>query len=206
MSGWNTGSSVSALALDWLPGAAAPQFTIEYHDGGKPHYLPTPSRNEFHSYVVHFIAGRTDGTTARAGALTVWADGSGSPAVDLRDINTLQRADGATQKWMQLWDGDYTRNLQVVARTQFALTRVGRTLAEALADRPVVIGSTAQGQHYDGSGDNLGAPTVTQITSRLTGATRIPPGIGGLARAPARFRPLADRSGRRGRAASGPPR
>ena len=177
--GWDTGSGVSALALDWLSNAPAPQFTLEYHDGGKPHYLPTPPRDAFQTYVVHFVAGRTDGTTVHPGALTVWANGSNSPVIALSNINTLQRAGGVTQKWMQLWEGDYTQNLPIVARTQFTLTRIGKTLTEALADRPVAIGGTAAGQFYTGTGVNLGAPTSTQIASRLTTDARIPTSLGG---------------------------
>ena len=173
--GWDSGSGVSALALDWLSGASAPQFSLEYHDGGKPHYLPTPSRDAFHTYVVHFIAGRTDGTTVRPGALTVWADGADSPAIDLSNINTLQRAGGATQQWMQLWEGDYTRDLPKPSTQSFVLTRVGATLAEALADRPTATGTTASGQYYRGSGDNMGAPSARQIDSRSAGASSAPP-------------------------------
>ena len=177
--GWDSGSGVSALALDWLSGASAPQFSLEYHDGGKPHYLPTPSRDAFHTYVVHFIAGRTDGTTVRPGALTVWADGADSPAIDLSNINTLQRAGGATQQWMQLWEGDYTRDLPKPSTQSFVLTRVGATLAEALADRPTATGTTAPGQYYTGSGTNLGPPTATEVASRLATNTRIPASLGG---------------------------
>ena len=154
--GWDSGSGVSALALDWLSGASAPQFSLEYHDGGKPHYLPTPSRDAFHTYVVHFIAGRTDGTTPRPGALTVWADGADSPAIDLGNINTLQRADGATQKWMQLWEGDYTRDLPSPRTQSFVLTRVGATLAEALADRPIATGRSARGSSTAARGTTWG--------------------------------------------------
>jgi len=174
--GWDTGSGVSALALDWLSNAPAPQFTLEYYDGGKPHYLPTPPRDAFQTYVVHFVAGRTDGTTVHPGALTVWANGSDSPVIALSNINTLQRAGGVTQKWMQLWEGDYTQNLPIVARTQFALTRVGKTLAEALADRPVAIGDGSSGQVYTGTGTNLGPPSAREITSRAAG-----PGSGSTA-------------------------
>ena len=44
----------------------------------------------------------------------------------------------------------------------FVLTRIGGTLAEALADRPVATGSNAAGQFYTGTGTNLGAPTRTR--------------------------------------------
>ena len=149
--GWDTGSGVSALALDWLTGAPAPQFSLEYHDGGKPHYLPTPTRDTFHTYVVHFIAGRTDGTTLRPGALTVWADGANSPAIDLNGINTLQRADGVTQKWMQIWEGDYTQGLPVVA-PQPVRPHPGRRDARRGTRRPAGRDrGTAAGQFYTGS-------------------------------------------------------
>ena len=176
--GWDTGNGVSALALDWVA-APAPQLTLEYLDGGKPHYLPTPTRDTFHTYVVKFVAGRTDGTTVRPGALTVWADGADTPAINLQQINTLQRYNGVTQKWMQLWEGDYTRGLQQTSTQSFVLTRIGGTLAEAIADRPIATGSNASGQFYTGNGTNLGAPTATAIASRTANQSLIPPSLGG---------------------------
>jgi hypothetical protein len=175
--GWNTGSGVSAFALDWLA-AKAPQFTLEYADGGKPHYLPVPERRVWHTYVVHFIAGRTDGSTARAGAVTIWADGAKTPVVKLREINTLQRYDGVTQKWMQVWEGDYTRDLPRPTSQSFALTRIGRTLSEALADRPVATGTSASGQFYRGSGMNLGPPSSARARPLSSADTLTPAGLG----------------------------
>ena len=80
---------------------------------------------------------------------------------------------------MQLWEGDYTRALTKVARQSFVLTRVGRTLADALADRPVAIGTTAEGQIFTGSGSDLGPPTAVEISPRRASAARIPASLGG---------------------------
>ena len=125
-------------------GARADVAAVPAVDTSRSRFLPVPTRDRFHTYVVHFIAGRTDGSTPRAGAFQVWADGADKPVINLRNINTLQRADGVTQKWMQLWEGDYTRALPQIARQSFTLTRIGRTLAEALADRPTSMGTTAE--------------------------------------------------------------
>ena len=144
-------------------------------------------RDTFHTYVVKFVAGRTDGTTVRPGALTVWADGADTPAINLQQINTLQRYNGVTQKWMQLWEGDYTRGLQQTSTQSFVLTRIGGTLAEAIADRPIATGSNASGQFYTGSGPNLGAPSARAITSRTANQSLIPPSLGGKKSSKARL-------------------
>jgi hypothetical protein len=182
--GWGFGTGVSSLVLDWLPGANAPQFGLEPNAPNENIPLPPVTRNAWHTYVVHYIAGRTDGSTARPGALTVWADGSDVPAINLSNVNTVQRAQGPdgnyyTQRWMQLWEGDYTRNLQSVSTVRLAQTRVGNTLAQALADRPVVIGTTAPGQYYSGHGTNAGAPSVAPATPLTAADGAIPASLGG---------------------------
>jgi hypothetical protein len=141
--------------------------------------LPVPARDVWHTYVVDLVFGRNDGTTVRPGALRVWADGVNTPVIDVSDVNTLQRYGGVTQKWVQVWEGDYTRALPQVARQSFVLTRIGKTLADALADRPSAIGSTVPGQFYTGSGVDLGPPSVARIESRSATAARIPTSLGG---------------------------
>ena len=148
-------------------------------DTSRSRFLPVPKRDQFHTYVVHFIAGRTDGSTPRAGAFQVWADGVDTPVIDLRNIDTVQRADGVTQKWMQLWEGDYTRALPQIARQGFTLTRIGRTLSEALADRPTSVGTTAEDQFYTGSGEDLGPPSAKKLPARTADAALIPSSLGG---------------------------
>ena len=180
---------MSSLRLEWLPGANAPQFGLEPIHPNENLPLPPVTRNAWHTYVVHYIAGRTDGSTVRPGALTVWADGSDTPAINLSNVNTVQRAQGPdgnyyTQRWMQLWDGDYTRNLLSVSTVRLALTRVGNTLAQALADRPTVIGTTAPGQYYSGRGTNAGPPSVTPATPLTAADGAIPPSLGGSGSTP----------------------
>jgi hypothetical protein len=187
--GWGFGTGVSSLRLEWLPGANAPQFGLEPIHPNENLPLPPVTRNAWHTYVVHYIAGRTDGSTVRPGALTVWADGSDTPAINLSNVNTVQRAQGPdgnyyTQRWMQLWDGDYTRNLLSVSTVRLALTRVGNTLAQALADRPTVIGTTAPGQFYSGRGTNAGPPSVTPATPLTAADGAIPPSLGGSGSTP----------------------
>jgi hypothetical protein len=181
--GWGFGTGTSALALDWLPGLAGPTITIQPQWDTRNMPLPVPARDRWHTYLVHFVAGRTDGSTPRAGAITVWVDGADEPVIRRTGINTVQRAqapDGQwyTQRWMQLWEGDYTSGLQVPATTRLVLTRIGKTLAEAIADRPVVDGTSAAGQYYSGSGANYGPPSVAQVGSRTAGEALIPPSLG----------------------------
>ena len=156
--GWSFGSGVSSLALDWLPGQSAPQFTVEWNHPNENLPLPSVSRDSWHTYVVHFVAGRTDHSTPHAGALTVWADGADTPAINLSNINTVQRAQGPdgnwyVQRWMQLWEGDYTQALGSASTVRLTLTRIGRrsgtrsTTARHSAAR-------SDGQFYSGNGAN----------------------------------------------------
>lgn len=176
--GWAFGAGNSSLGLDWLPGDPGPDVNVEpAQSGGLNLQLPTPARDAWHTYTIHFIAGRTDGTTVRPGAITVWADGV--KGYDLQGINTVQRAQGPdgqsyVQRWMQLWEGDYTRGLPVVASHRLVLTRIGTSLLAALADRPTVVSTTAPGQFWDGAGLNLGAPSVTQVGTLPAAATITP--------------------------------
>ncbi len=182
--GWGFGSGVSSLALDWLPGANAPQFTVEWNHPNENLLLPPVSRDSWHTYVVHFVAGRTDHSTPRPGALTVWADGADSPTINLSNINTVQRAQGPdgnwyVQRWMQLWEGDYTQALGAASTVRLALTRIGPTLADALNDRPTLDSTNVDRQFYSGSGANLGAPSVRQVGTFSSNDGAIPTSLGG---------------------------
>ena len=182
--GWGFGDGVSALALDWLPGRSAPSISVQPDSSARDMALPVPSRDGWHTYVVHWVAGRTDGTTPRPGAITVWVDGNDTPHLNRTGINTVQRAQGPdgvyyVQRWMQLWEGDYTSALPAPATTRLVLTRIGRTLQEALDDRPSVAGNNLAGQYYSGSGANYGPPLIRQLTSRTPAESRIPASLGG---------------------------
>jgi hypothetical protein len=182
--GWGFGTGVSSLMLEWLPGASSPQFGVEPNSPNNNLPLPPVTRDAWHTYIVHFVAGRTDGTTVHPGGLTVWFDGNDTPAINLSNINTVQRAKGPdgnwyTQRWMQLWEGDYTRNLQTKSTVRLALTRVGSTIAQALADRPVMVGSTLSGQYYKGSGINMGPPTIASAAALTAADGAIPTSLGG---------------------------
>ena len=161
--GWSCGSGVSSLGLQWLPNEPSPVVNVEPMSPSNEHPLPVPNRDEWHTYVLHWIAGRTDGSTVHPGALTVWDNGT--KVLDLQGINTVQRAtcsDGNTytQRWMQLWEGDYTSGLQAPSTYRLALTRIGHTLAEAVADQPTVAATNQADEYYSGTGTNYGAPSV----------------------------------------------
>ena len=162
--------------------ANAPQMTVEPNHPNENVLLPPASRDTWHTYVVHFIAGRTDGSTLHPGSLTVWADGIGKPVIDLHRINTVQRAQGPdgnwyVQRWMQLWEGDYTQNLATASTVRLALTRIGGTLRQAVADRPVMTGTSVAGQFYSGSGTNVGPPSVRAVGSLGATDAVIPPSL-----------------------------
>lgn len=188
--GWGFGTRVSSLLLSWEPHDSSPCFSVEPNRPRNQYLLPPVSRNAWHTYVVHFIAGRTDGTTLRPGALTVWADGADTPVVDAHGINTVQKAQGPdgnwyVQRWMNLFQGDYTSGLPVSSTVRFALTRIGTTFAQAVSDRPVVNKNNLAGQYYSGNGTNLGpsslvpAPSLTNpdnlLPSVLTGGSTVTP-------------------------------
>jgi hypothetical protein len=180
--GWAFGRGISSLYLGWKPELAHPTLNIEIDPATTNMALPVPKRDAWHTYVVHWIAGRTDGTTVRPGSVTVWADGAEKPVVKRRNINTVQRARGPdgvdyTQRWMQLWEGDYTSALPVRATTRLALTRIGKTLREALADRPRLAATNLRGWYYSGKGADHGPPSVRQLPARRVSAARIPRGL-----------------------------
>ena len=183
--GWDFGSGVSALALDWLPSQPAPSLCVlcgYESEGGGDHPLPVVARDQWHTYVVHWIAGRTDGSTVRPGFVEVWVDGADEPQLRLTNVNTVQQARGDrdgqpyTQRWMQLWEGDYTSGLPVEARQRFTLTRIGRTLEEALADRPTLRATTLGG--YRRVSGNAPEPSLTILSpARKASESRIPPSL-----------------------------
>jgi hypothetical protein len=112
----------------------------------------------------------------------VWADGSDEPVINRSNINTVQRAQGPdgrcyTQRWMSLMEGDYTSGLPVPATTRLVLTRIGKTLAEADADRPTSAGTNLADQYYSGRGPSYGAPLVKRIESRTPAQSLLPPSL-----------------------------
>jgi hypothetical protein len=64
----------------------------------------------------------------------------------------------------------------VRATTRLSLTRIGKTLGEAIADRPRVAG-VMRGWYYSGKGVNLGPPSIRRLPSRPASAARIPPSL-----------------------------
>ena len=177
--GWGFGRGISALCLEWKPELPSPSVSVYTQPDAVNMRLPVPRRDVWHTYVVHWIAGRTDGTTVRPGAITVWADGANKPVVDRHGINTVQRArgpDGAeyTQRWLQLWEGDYTSALPVRATTRLVLTRIGRTLRQAVRDRPRLAATNLDGWRHDGTGADHGPPLAHPLGPRPARLARIP--------------------------------
>jgi hypothetical protein len=176
---WCTG--VSSLALDWRPSQPAPELCVLCaikSQGGASYPLPVPQRGVWQTYVIHYIAGRTDGTTVRPGLVQIWVNGNDTPVVNRTNINTMQRARDPggvwrLQRWMVLWEGDYTRNLPVPAKHRLVLTRMGKTLDEALADRPTLKGTTLGG--YDRLEGAAPEPSLVVLPSgRKVTDARIP--------------------------------
>lgn len=165
--GWGFGAGNSSLALDWLPGFLQPTLDMEpFQSGGMNVALPY-KWDSWCTYTIQLIAGRNDGSTVRPGALSVFLDGSTTAYKSFTNCNTVQRAVAPdhvayVQKWMQLWEGDYTSGLQQVTEFQLALAGVGNTRSEAAADRPVPAGSSSDTCYYSGSGQDFGPPSITQ--------------------------------------------
>jgi hypothetical protein len=155
--GWGFGSGVSAVGLVYGPATAlAPsrnRLHLEYAGiPGDEVALPDPGIGTWFSILVHVVFGRTDGTTARPGSIQVWYDGQDKPVVDLRDIDTLQRAtnpaDGQSyvQQWVDVWQGGpYGRgepcaSIGPVTRTsETVAARFGTTIRQMLDDTQVQI-------------------------------------------------------------------
>jgi hypothetical protein len=176
--GWapGVGTGVSSLALNWRPSDPAPSLCVlcAWHSqGGGSYPMPVPQRDVWQTYVIHWIAGRNDGSTVRPGAVQVWANGNDTPVVKRTNINTVQRDGEFVQRWMSLYEGDYTSGLPVEARQRFVLTRIGRTLDEALADRPTLKGTTLG--NYDRLEGDAPEPSLVVLPSgRKVTDARIP--------------------------------
>lgn len=182
--GWQRCSGVSGLALDWLKGHPAPQFSVLTAfrgEGGFDAHCPVPKSGEWQTYVVHWVAGRNDGTTLRPGEFHLWANGVDTPLYSRKNINTVQKGigpDGKTyiQRWMSLWEGDYTKALQRPAIHSLVLTRAGRTFEEALADRPWRKADISA--HWYRAYGTWPMNKITPIPYSAS-QSRIPPSLGG---------------------------
>lgn len=145
---WIRCSGVSALALDWRAGRPAPELTSmgAYSAEAIRVVMPVPEPRVRQTYVYHWIAGRNDGGTLRPGLLEVWANNE--KIATHTNINTIQKGIGSDnkiyiQRWMSLWEGDYTKALKRSAAHSVILTRVGRTFLEAVNDRPIRKGDNS---------------------------------------------------------------
>ena len=182
--GWapNFGSGASSLALDFGPtGSKKPciaVLTTYRSQGGFDAWLPW-EWDEWNTYVVHWRAGRTDGSTVNTGLFQCWANGQDAPIWDKKDINTVQRAkspaDGQmyVQRWMALWEGDYTIGLAVPYRSRFVLTRIGKTLQEAIADVPAIYDDNFD-THFQAYGDWPRSILDSAVPQRDSSEARIP--------------------------------
>ncbi len=192
--GWGFGSGVSSYHL-FNDGVNDPDGTLILLENDIAHNktkIPTPSVNQWHSYVVHIVFGRTDGTTPRAGMSEVWMDGN--KVADVRNVNTLQRAKGPdgnyyTQQWLQLWQGTYTSgapcqpaNTSAVSG-KLTLARIGKTSSEAINDVPQYSGTLAT-SHIAGQ-PNYGDGSLKLSSTQLTvGDLILPAELGGSGSVP----------------------
>lgn len=194
--GWapNFGSGVSALAFDY--GVGGPEVdqagTFAWRicvlcawrsEGGFDAVVPAPRDGQMHTYVIHWVAGRKDGTTLRPGEVTVWFDGGDVPVLRRTNLNTVQRArspaDGQfyVQRWMVLWEGAYTIRLkQTPYSKRVVMTRIGRTYEEAVADRPTVPNDNFS-SHYQAYGSF--PRSAFSSFDRSASDAKLPPSLGG---------------------------
>ena len=189
--GWmpGFGSGVSGLAFDYNTNEFPRKLAICVlcawrSQGGFQAELPM-LRDEWNTYVINWVAGRTDGSTVRPGSVIVWANGSDTPVLSRPNINTVQRAKGPidgvfyTQRWMVLWEGAYTIHLGTPYSKRMPLTRIGNTLEQALADRPVFSSPVSDNfaSHYRAYGDFPRSTLTAVEPPRTADQAKIPPSL-----------------------------
>ena len=180
----SVGASAGRLlaALDWRPNNPCPTHLGRSGTAAQNMRLPIPKRDAWHTYVVHWVAGRTDGSTVRPGSITVWVDGP-----------TRRRSTGRTST------PSSGRKARTASGTRSAGWSSGRgttrarcpccdARAGAHPDRRTIgeASPTGRGRRHEpprpvlrGSGTNDGPPKVTEVTSRMSADARIPPSLGG---------------------------
>src|SRR3990167_2084741 len=149
------------------------------------------TKGDWHSFLVKLTLGRTDGSVSATGhpnggngRVLVWEDGSDTE-YDTGNINTLQRAqhpvtgDWYVQTQLDLWEGFYTANCEAEMILSHTAIRVGRTMAECLADSQITKVADVVADIYDGSGTNLGPSFYTALTSRQSTDFLLPAELGG---------------------------
>ena len=149
------------------------------------------TKGDWHSFLVKLTLGRSDGSVSASGhpnggngRVLVWEDGSDTE-YDSGNINTLQRAqhpvtgDWYVQTQMLVWEGFYTANSDAELILSHTAVRVGRTMAECLADSQITKVSDVVADIYDGSGTNLGPSYYTVLTSRQSTDFLLPAELGG---------------------------
>ena len=165
------GSGVSALALDWLSGASAPQFSLRVPrwrqatlsaDGlgvMLSHTYVVPIRSPSHRWH-HSSGGGADG---------LGQQGPTSPAIDLSNIDSLP-----ARRWRHPEVDGALGKATTPAEFADTLRPEGRaTLAEALAEPPQRDRHDCTRSVLHRQNTNLGPPTATEVTSRLTSTTRV---------------------------------
>jgi hypothetical protein len=156
----------------------------------KYYQLPTPALDRWHSYTMHVVFGRTDGTTPRPGAVTIWMDGQ--KVLDIANVNTLRyghdrNGHGAVQYMVDVWEGGPylfgapCRSIGAsVYKSKLVAARFGRTLDEMLADTPAP--AAAQwwtSTHIPGQPDYGDSVLTISPSSRTTTDYQLPAEFGG---------------------------
>lgn len=196
--GWGFGEGTSAVQLDYI------SDDLNLHIQPQPPTFTPPNtvtavanmtKGVWHSILLQVILGRADGTISASGhpnggngRIKAWIDGSDTP-ISSGDCSTLQRAinpangTAYTQTLMGVWDVlFYTRQdsesfIELIMSA--TAVRIGRTLAECLADRPTLVGDLVA-NIYDGSGLNLGPSyynTLVGGNARTTSDFQVPPSL-----------------------------
>lgn len=145
--------------------------------------LPKPEDGLWHDWIIRVVFGRTDGSSVRPGELDVWLNGNDTPVISRRNYNT-QSDDPTTwgRYWINLWCGNYHPVSHLTppsAQSDFTLPRVGKTLFEALADRPTFYGTDAYSIYY-GCGTNYGDTSWERLADFNENAFRVPTSLGGV--------------------------
>jgi hypothetical protein len=122
--GWATAPGNSACAMDYIGG----NLTFNVDDNPVKNYTIKAGLQKAirHTVAMKLVLGRNDGTTARPGRLRIWLNGD--LAVDKNNINTVWKfSNGVIQRWMWVWAGFYSRNVQKPCPFKLAFPFMGTT-------------------------------------------------------------------------------
>jgi hypothetical protein len=130
--GWATAPGNSAVAMDYIGG----NLTVNADDNPTKNYTIKAGlqKAKRHTIATKMVLGRNDGSTARPGRIRFWLNGE--LMVDKNNINTVWKfSNGVIQRWMWVWAGFYSRNVQAPLPFKLSFPFMGTTPGGAMAQK-----------------------------------------------------------------------